>query len=322
MSSAFIEAVKFIIQNSPFGLLQQIDTWLRKINSALIDQNLEAYTNILKMKEEECFRQIPYGVSSAIISGYNKEGDNYVCQIKTDKTKKEHIKFKMNPLSDNLPNIENIEINSSLRDKLSNAIEKYIDEYYPSNTLGKLISDLKKNNNSSNSSTFSQLSNITRNEANLNDKLDSEKTAFYVSLSPNKKFEAYIIISSHHILFSNNQTAKWISLYKINSDNNKDYKISGWVKISNYYCENENNSHFNLEENLEEKTIQNSFEDIFCNKVVEIIKNFENDIEERLYDLFGNFNEDVMKALRRNVTVTGTKMDWNIDNPSFSSLKD
>ena len=143
---------------------------------------------------------------------------------------------------------------------------------------------------------------------------DKENTCFYIKFKDlgDKKFEADLIISSHHLNYQNNQTAKWLSNYKILAEGNGGCKVNGKLKIGNYYFDNGNNSHFNLEEDMSEKNVKGENEDKMIEEAFKSIEEFENGIQEKLFDLFNDFNKEVMKYLRRNVAVSGGKMNWNI----------
>ncbi|MCQ2817948.1 MAG: hypothetical protein MJ252_11845 [archaeon] len=315
MSNPFIETVKFLISNSPCGFITHIDKTLRKLKPDLVLQNETEYSKILKEAEENEFRQIAYGESTVLVSPYNKKEDSYLFQ-----TQSEHIKFKINPFNENLCNLEKIEINSPIRDKLVKAMEDYINKYYPSKSINNIINDLKKKNPSS---TSGPSLSMGKQEMFITGQ-DKDQTAFYVNMNDlgGNNFDCFITISSHHLSYSNNQTAKWICFYNLKKETEGEYKIKGWLKIGNYFFDSGNNSHFDVEEELQEKTFKAENEEKMCSECIKTIEDFENGIQEKLYDLFGDFNNTIMKPLRRNVAVIGGKMNWNISKPSFSSLKD
>ena len=313
---SFIQTVKFLIENSPFGFITHIDQLLRKIDLSLILENEAEYMKLIKQAEENEFRQIPFEDSYVLMTPYNKIGDNYLCQ-----TKSEHIKYQLSPLNENLSNLEKVEINSPIRDKFLKAMEEYMNKYFPALSLPIIINDIKK---AKPNTVGGPTMPIAKQETIVSGQ-DKENTSFYINFKDlgSNKFEVYIIISSHHLNYSNNQTAKWISYYKICSGNNPgECNVSGLVKIGNYFFDTGNNSHFNLEEELKEKVVKAENDEKIATEALKAIEDFENCIQEKLFDLFGNFNNEVMKYLRRNVAVSGGKMNWNINRPSFSTLKD
>ena len=130
----FFEAIKFIVDNCPFGFLKEIDKHLHKINGDWIRQNEVEYTELLRTAEENVFRQIPYEKTYAIVSPFNKKGLDYYCQ-----TPSEHIKFQATPLNENLSELQKVEKSNPIRDKLNKAIGDYVNKYYPSLILKDII---------------------------------------------------------------------------------------------------------------------------------------------------------------------------------------
>ena len=115
-----------------------------------------------------------------------------------------------------------------------------------------------------------------------------------------------------------NHTGEWLSHYLLTKVKNNEYNLKGEICIKTYYFE-DNNSHFHLNENLNENFSAKNDKEI-SEKVIEIIEKKENQIQVKCNEIIDNVSENIMKPLRRKVSLTSKKMDWNINH--FSLKKD
>ena len=259
-----LEAAKFIIENTPIGLLNDINN-----NIKLIDEKLtysSEYNNIIKKYEEDHFKQIPLENDKSLITNYNKDNENYY----HDQTKK--YKVQILPLSENFEKLEKLTDENILQTLIEKEIANYQNKYYT------------KDNTSHN--------------------------VFYKELEDGN-FQVNIEIGSQITKQQLNHTGEWLSHYVLSKVKNNEYNLKGEICIKTYYYE-DNNSHFHLNENLNENFSAKNDQEI-SKKVIEIIEKKENQIQVKCNEIFDNFTENIMKPLRRKVSLISTKMNWDIN---------
>jgi capping protein alpha len=121
-----------------------------------------------------------------------------------------------------------------------------------------------------------------------------------------------ILISAHNINMKNFWSGEWLSSWEYDI---KTKKLKGNIKANTYYYE-EGNIQFNLNTNFDESVSGSSNSDI-SNNIYKIIEKSENNIQVELESVYDNFSNDYIKPLRRKLPVTGTKMNWNINQVIF-----
>ncbi len=131
------------------------------------------------------------------------------------------------------------------------------------------------------------------------------KSNIYIDKLTNK---IIILISAHNINMKNFWSGEWLSAWEYDI---KSKKIKGNIKTNTYYYE-EGNIQFNLNTNFDESVSGSSNSDI-SNNIYKIIEKSENNIQVELESVYDNFSNDYIKPLRRKLPVTGTKMNWNIN---------
>ena len=131
------------------------------------------------------------------------------------------------------------------------------------------------------------------------------KSNIYIDKLTNK---IIILISAHNINMKNFWSGEWLSSWEYDI---KSKKIKGNIKTNTYYYE-EGNIQFNLNTNFDESVSGSSNSDI-SNNIYKIIEKSENNIQVELESVYDNFSNDYIKPLRRKLPVTGTKMNWNIN---------
>ena len=265
-----LDAAKFIIENTPIGLLNDINNYIKLIDEKLTYSS--EYNNIIKTYEEDHFKQIPLENDKSLITNYNKDKDNFY----HDQTKK--YKFQILPLSENFEKLEKLTNENILQTLIEKEITNYQNKYYT------------KDNTSHN--------------------------VFYKELDDGN-FQVNIEIGSQIIKVEMNHSGEWLSHYLLTKVKNNEYNLKGEIHIKTYYFE-DNHSHFHLNDTINENFSAKNDEEI-SKKIIEIIEKKENQIQVKCNDIFDNFNENIMKPLRRKVSLTSTKMNWNINQ---LSLKD
>ena len=260
-----LDAAKFIIENTPVGMLNEINKNMKLIDEKLT--NTKEYNNIIKNYEENHFKQIPLENDKSLITEYNKDKEGFYY----DQSKK--YKVQILPLSENFEKLERLTNEFILQALIDKEITEYQNKYY---IKGK-----------------------------------TSHNVYYEEL-PNGNFQVNIEIASQVIKIQMNQTGEWLSHYLLTKTNKKgEYNLKGEIKIKTYYFE-DNNCHFHLNEKVNENFSAKNDKEI-SKKIIEIIEKKENDIQIQLNKTFENFSENVMKPLRRKISLTSTKMNWNIN---------
>ena len=267
-----LEAAKFIIENTPIGLLNDINNYIKLIDEKLTYSN--EYNNIIKKYEEDHFKQIPLENDKSLITNYNKDNENYY----HDQTKK--YKVQILPLSENFEKLEKLTDENILQTLIEKEIANYQNKYYT------------KDNTSHN--------------------------VFYKELEDGN-FQVNIEIGSQITKQQLNHTGEWLSHYVLSKVKNNEYNLKGEICIKTYYYE-DNNSHFHLNENLNENFSAKNDQEI-SKKVIEIIEKKENQIQVKCNEIFDNFTENIMKPLRRKVSLISTKMNWDINRLSLQKFQ-
>ena len=131
------------------------------------------------------------------------------------------------------------------------------------------------------------------------------KSNIYIN---NETNQIIILISAHNINMKNFWSGEWLSTWEYDI---KSKKLKGNIKANTYYYE-EGNIQFNLNTNFDESVSGNSNSDI-GNNIYKIIEKSENNVQVELESVYDNFSNDYIKPLRRKLPVTGTKMNWNIN---------
>lgn len=117
-----LSSAKFIIDNTPVGLIQEIDDNMKTLNSHL--EESKEFKDLIMSYEEEHFKQVPLGEDKLILSKYNKDEQGYYY----DQTKK--YKLLINPLSENFEKLEKITPNYPLQVLLDKKVNEYKEKYY------------------------------------------------------------------------------------------------------------------------------------------------------------------------------------------------
>ena len=87
--------------------------------------------------------------------------------------------------------------------------------------------------------------------------------------------------------------------------------IKGTLKANTYYYE-EGNIQFNLDTKFN-GSAKGGDNNAIADSLVEFIKTSENSVQLELEKVYDELSENYIKPLRRKLPVTGTKMNWNIN---------
>lgn len=87
--------------------------------------------------------------------------------------------------------------------------------------------------------------------------------------------------------------------------------MKGTLRANTYYYE-EGNIQFNLDTKFDGSAEGGDDAEVAAN-LVEFIKTSENSVQLELETVYDELSENYIKPLRRKLPVTGTKMNWNIN---------
>jgi capping protein alpha len=119
-----------------------------------------------------------------------------------------------------------------------------------------------------------------------------------------------IIISAHNINMKNFWSGEWLSTWEYSNG-----KLKGTIKANTYYYE-EGNIQFNVKTEFNENVSTGSDEST-AKDILKIIEKKENDVQMDLEKVYDNFSDHYIKPLRRKLPITGTKMNWNLNQIQY-----
>ena len=119
-----------------------------------------------------------------------------------------------------------------------------------------------------------------------------------------------IIISAHNINMKNFWSGEWLSTWVFQNG-----KLTGTIKANTYYYE-EGNIQFNVKTEFNENVSTGSDEST-AKDILKIIEKKENDVQMDLEKVYDNFSDHYIKPLRRKLPITGTKMNWNLNQIQY-----
>ena len=121
-----------------------------------------------------------------------------------------------------------------------------------------------------------------------------------------------VMISAHNINMKNFWSGEWLSTWELDIGAKN---VKGSVKANTYYYE-EGNIQFNLKTDFNE-TVSGEGDDSLAKNLVALIEKKENDVQMDLEKVYDNFSDHYIKPLRRKLPVTGTKMNWNLNQVQY-----
>ena len=132
-------------------------------------------------------------------------------------------------------------------------------------------------------------------------KAEATKYNVYFNEAQNKMV---VIISAHNLNLKAFWTGEWLSTWELTLN---DKKVHGQVRTNTYYYE-EGNIQLNLDQKFDQ-TISGDTP----TSLIEFIEKCENDVQTAMEKVYETFNENYIKPLRRALPVTGTKMNWDVN---------
>lgn len=145
-------------------------------------------------------------------------------------------------------------------------------------------------------------------EENFKDEITKKNV--YFDAAANK---IVILISSHNLNLKSFWTGEWLSTWELDLNENK---AKGNIKGNTYYYE-EGNVQFNFDTNFD-STISGDDAEAKSKSMIEFIKKSENEIEIELDKVYDDLSDNYIKPLRRKIPVTGTKMNWSLNQVQFA----
>lgn len=121
-----------------------------------------------------------------------------------------------------------------------------------------------------------------------------------------------VMISAHNINMKNFWSGEWLSTWEFEASSKT---LKGSVKANTYYYE-EGNIQFNLKTEFSE-SINGDDDASIAKSIVSTIEKKENDVQMDLEKVYDNFSDHYIKPLRRKLPVTGTKMNWNLNQVQY-----
>ena len=133
----------------------------------------------------------------------------------------------------------------------------------------------------------------------------TEVTKYNVYFDGNK---IVVLVSAHNLNLKSFWSGEWLSTWEMDI-NPKD--IKGTLRANTYYYE-EGNIQFNLDTKFDGKA-EGGDDNAVATSLVEFIKKSENSVQLELEKVYDELSENYIKPLRRKLPITGTKMNWNIN---------
>ena len=125
-----------------------------------------------------------------------------------------------------------------------------------------------------------------------------------------------VLISAHNLNLKSFWSGEWLSTWEMDI-NSKE--IKGTLRANTYYYE-EGNIQFSLDTNFK-GTAQGGDDNAVAQSLVEFIKSSENSVQLELETVYDELSENYIKPLRRKLPVTGSKMNWNVNQVNLAQNK-
>ena len=136
-------------------------------------------------------------------------------------------------------------------------------------------------------------------------KMDVTKYNVYFDAATNK---IVVLISVHNLNLKSFWSGEWLSTWELDTNGKQ---VKGTLRANTYYYE-EGNIQFNLDTKFD-STIKGGDNASIAANLIEYIKTSENSVQLELEQVYDELSENYIKPLRRKLPVTGTKMNWNIN---------
>jgi len=132
----------------------------------------------------------------------------------------------------------------------------------------------------------------------------------YCSAVYGKNGKIVIVISGQHLNLRNFYCGGWSSKWEVVFNQNSA-QCSGVIQIHAHYFE-EGNVQLQTSKNIDSQTFRVSDSSSLAHDVLEMIQNSENELQRGLEEMYISMKDETLKSMRRVMTVTKTKFNWNI----------
>ena len=117
-----------------------------------------------------------------------------------------------------------------------------------------------------------------------------------------------VLISVHNLNLKSFWSGEWLSTWELDIGGKG---VKGTLKANTYYYE-EGNIQFNLDTKFDGNA-DGADNASIADSLVDFIKTSENSVQLELEKVYDELSENYIKPLRRKLPVTGTKMNWNLN---------
>ena len=136
-------------------------------------------------------------------------------------------------------------------------------------------------------------------------KMEVTKYNVYFDGSSNK---IVVLISVHNLNLKSFWSGEWLSTWEFDISGKQ---VKGTLRANTYYYE-EGNIQFNLDTKFN-GSASGGDDAAIATSLIDFIKNSENSVQLELEKVYDELSENYIKPLRRKLPVTGTKMNWNLN---------
>ena len=141
----------------------------------------------------------------------------------------------------------------------------------------------------------------------------TEVTKYNVYFSDDK---IVVLISAHNLNLKSFWSGEWLSTWEMTISSKE---IAGTLRANTYYYE-EGNIQFSLDTKFN-GSASGGDNNAIAQSLVEFIKNSENSVQLELEKVYDELSENYIKPLRRKLPITGTKMNWNVNQINLAQNK-
>ena len=136
-------------------------------------------------------------------------------------------------------------------------------------------------------------------------KMEVTKYNVYYNGNENK---IVVLISVHNLNLKSFWSGEWLSTWELDINSKT---VKGTLRANTYYYE-EGNIQFNLDTKFD-GSASGDDNNAIADSLIDFIKTSENSVQLELEKVYDELSENYIKPLRRKLPVTGTKMNWNIN---------
>ena len=125
-----------------------------------------------------------------------------------------------------------------------------------------------------------------------------------------------VLISAHNLNLKSFWSGEWLSTWEMTISSKQ---IAGTLRANTYYYE-EGNIQFSLDTKFN-GAASGGDNNAIAESLVEFIKKSENSVQLELEKVYDELSENYIKPLRRKLPITGTKMNWNVNQINLAQNK-